>query len=53
MVDVVKCFVVYYILLTPYSQQTFLLVKQQDDTNILTNIPDKSFPYNYQEVQVI
>ena len=34
-VDVVNCFVKYYILLTHYSQQTAYLVKQQNDTNII------------------
>ena len=35
-VDVVKCFVVYYILLTLYSQQTSIkLVTQQNETNII------------------
>ena len=33
--DVVKCFVVYNILLTLCSQQTSKLVKQQNDTNML------------------
>ena len=34
-VDFVKCHVVYYILLTLYSQQTSKLVKQKNNTNII------------------
>ena len=33
--DIEMCFVVYYILLTLYSQQTSILVKLQNDTNVI------------------
>ena len=36
-VNVVKCFVVYYILLILYGQQTFLLVRQQNGTKLYDN----------------
>ena len=47
-VDVVKCFVVYYILFTLYSQQTPLLVNHAIDTNIVL----QTFGYIFHVLQV-
>ena len=51
--DMEKCFVVYYILLTLYSKQTSILVKLQNDTNVISlQYRTKYFFYVYHVVQV-